>query len=404
MADPITFWVAVKWLFKTVILPIALSVAASKLLRKKQTGSRDNNVTFRQSDFPRRLVYGRKRVSTLVGDIIIYRHGENRNDIMRSPYILCDGPIEEVETIYFNDKPVDLEPNPGDNRLVTASSDAVTTGDYDEHSYIKINTGAADQTMADGEELRLVASRGDLLSNIRIGSGRDEGDGLVFSNYSGSAVDGAGAERSVWGGNYIPKINYDGRHPGLITYELRGTRAPEKRAFESIADYEERLKQELADIIQQTAKWAVDGSIMPFDYRSNQYDVFPWGTFGPTTIGANDNELDLTYQNRIPRILLHDRSRFDFYFRHLRHVTPPLFWYHFPTHKIYRYDQSSQQYVFWKWIDGREDESVPLPSDYWDNRLIWQDRNDGGNKWYLRHYDTIRPPYDPDRPNVVFDM
>lgn len=102
---------AVAFVVKSVIA-YGLSVLAQSLRKKpKQNGSfRDQGSTFmvRQSAYPRRMCYGRSRV----GGIWAYANTTgSANKYLHLVLVIGEGPIQEVEEIYFGDELIVVDAN-----------------------------------------------------------------------------------------------------------------------------------------------------------------------------------------------------------------------------------------------------------------------------------------------------
>ncbi|WP_293862507.1 phage tail protein [uncultured Alsobacter sp.] len=106
--------VAVTTFVLTSVASLALSFVTSKLFAPKQKKSPTNldssiNVTTREALAPRRLVYGRTRL----GGTIVFIGTTDNNLFLHMVIVLCEGPIDGVETIYFNDVAVVTDPTNG---------------------------------------------------------------------------------------------------------------------------------------------------------------------------------------------------------------------------------------------------------------------------------------------------
>lgn len=370
-----------------VILKIALVSATlatiSHFIQRNRGGPRigtDNNRTIRQSDVPRRQAWGRCRVGTIVADIFI-SDIETEEQETRMPYILCEGVLDRIEGVFF------------DNNIISFKSTdelrghVVRTGDYEDLAYVKFNIGAPDQTMSDWAALsiqpdRIVGSRERLSNYIPALLG------LEF-NPSGS--------RLPAGGNYLPKIQEDGsfyfKQPSTRGIDFR------RRRHENEAGRAARIAAELEALRATFSGWMIEGSLVPQAPRLGNL-----GFGEPLTSEGGFIYYDVIFQR--------EKSSYHFgavpettliYYKDEVSRPPPEYWYHFGTEKIYIYDEANREYVFWGWLNGSRNEDEPPDAQWWsDKRISWENSNEVGlGGFWLDTLDFNRLAYDPDRPYLA---
>ena len=125
----------------TTVVNIGLAVGlsfAAKLLTPKakkqaspQAEGQGMQITTREPLAARRLVYGRTRVS----GTIVYQTVSNADKYLHLVIALCEGPIDAVESVYFNDEIVTID-----------GGGTVTSGAYAGKARVKIYLGDPNQT------------------------------------------------------------------------------------------------------------------------------------------------------------------------------------------------------------------------------------------------------------------
>ena len=140
------------------LISISLSLLASKLLPKPKaprfqglTESQELTRTIRQAAAPARVVYGEQRV----GGVYVYLESTNSNQYHHLVVYLCEGEIDAISTVYFDDRPV------YDEDLDDAGY--AIAGHFKNKVRIKKYLGTADQE-ADPD---LVAEVGDITNTFR---------------------------------------------------------------------------------------------------------------------------------------------------------------------------------------------------------------------------------------------
>ena len=124
------------------IISVSLSKLASKLLPKPKLPTFDAGVagrqeltrTIRQAAAPARVVYGEQRI----GGVYTYMESTNSNEFHHLIVYLCEGEIDSIGTVYFDDKPIHVEDIDPDSGLVTS-------GMFSGKARIKKHLGTADQ-------------------------------------------------------------------------------------------------------------------------------------------------------------------------------------------------------------------------------------------------------------------
>lgn len=359
-----------------VILKIALVSATlatiSHFIQRNRGGPRigtDNNRTIRQSDVPRRQAWGRCRVGTIVADIFI-SDIETEEQETRMPYILCEGVLDAIEDIFFDNTKVSFR-----------SSDelrgwGVSNEDYENKAYVKFNIGAPDQTMSDWKALsiqpdRIVSSRQYLSRYIGAMTG------LAMGDLAGG----------VYGGNYIPKVQPDGSF-----YWRQADRndlvLPEQRRFEHDSDYQRRVEEHIEEYGALLNDWVIEGTILPI---------------GPVNIDPEARGDQIIISDQYIKDVLVPIISFGTYQREIIDPTPPPYWFHWGTQKIYTYDKDAREYVFWGWLNGSQNEDEPPDAQWWSNRRITAEGYGtiGRGGFWLDTLDFNRLAYDPDRPYLA---
>ena len=124
----------------TAVISIAASVGLSLAARalspkpKRQAASAADapsmQVTVREPLASRRVVYGRTRVA----GTIVYQQSTGGDRYLHMVLVLCEGPIDAVETVYFNDTPLSLD-----------GSGNVTSGPFAGKTRVRIALGDQNQ-------------------------------------------------------------------------------------------------------------------------------------------------------------------------------------------------------------------------------------------------------------------
>ena len=127
--------VAITTFALTTALSVGLSYAAKALAPKPKKAAPTSTdfgttITQREALAARRLVYGRSRVP----GTIAYMTATSGNRYLHLVLALCEGPIDAVETVYFNDEAVPVD-----------ASGAVTSGTYQGKARVKIVLGSPAQ-------------------------------------------------------------------------------------------------------------------------------------------------------------------------------------------------------------------------------------------------------------------
>lgn len=153
-AEPVSLWVlgalaieatktaiAITTFIISAVAYAGVSLIQSKLFSakpKKTTPSNIDsslNVTVKESLAPRRVVYGRTRL----GGTIVFLGSTENNLYLHLVIVLCEGEIDAIETVYFNDVALTIDPATGH----------VLTGPYNSNNYpyalVWPHLGAPDQ-------------------------------------------------------------------------------------------------------------------------------------------------------------------------------------------------------------------------------------------------------------------
>jgi len=167
---------AVATFFLDVGVSVALSYVASLLLSKEDSSfSGMNLTTSKQADAPRRIVYGRTRLG---GTIVFEASSGSSNDYLHLVIALCEGPIDAIETVYFNDEALTLD-----------SSGNVSGGTFGGYAKVNLHLGSTSQT-ADSD---LISS----LSSYWTSAHRLRGIAYLYVRLK--------ADQNVWAGG-VPNI------------------------------------------------------------------------------------------------------------------------------------------------------------------------------------------------------
>lgn len=123
-----------------IIGSTALDVVQQKkqnkaLQRALESGASSQTITLKNPLVSRRLVYGRTRIGGIIGHINV----SSDNKYLYLVLLLCDGPIEAIEDIYFDDQVVSLD---GSDPETTLSG----TGKWADKVRLQKHLGAASQT------------------------------------------------------------------------------------------------------------------------------------------------------------------------------------------------------------------------------------------------------------------
>ena len=135
----------------TFAISAGLSMVAQALMPKPKSRLPATSVTERNPRAARRLVYGRMRCPST----IVYIATSQSNTYIHFVVVLCDGPIDAIETVYFNDEALTID-----------GSGNVTSGTWAGKARVKQYLGT--QTVADSD---LIAESGGEWTANHIGYG-----------------------------------------------------------------------------------------------------------------------------------------------------------------------------------------------------------------------------------------
>ena len=359
--------------------------------------NRESSITIREPDSPRRIVYGETRVGTIMGDVFT---NEN-NNYMLLPALLCEGEIESVIDIYFNDERMDEFPRGFvHGRRRGFSNESWRHSEGFAAAYAWVHFGKPDQTMWTAFD-PATPSRGEfndqLVGNFyadeHIEGRVKDGNLLDLAEQYGYrdqtliaegrqvSFDPALTSNTMLVTNYIPKINEDGlfRFLWLETAYANGDMP--------IADYR-RLYGAFRDGVR------IDTTEGDLNFAGNLEDnnafFYPQGDGSESDPYRGDPVPYPTIYNFISTENAVDYStEFVDEFQTYR---PPRIIYHYQHQRFYIYDSASRQYLHWKYVSGGVD---ALDQSWYETYEVGRI----GDIYKKRFTDIgLGQGYDPDRP------